>query len=228
MRGLLDILNLKVTLVTADAMCCQKETAKKIIDKEADYVLQVKQNQSSLSAAITDEIDRYARDNFEHRNLRKLTTTEKNRARVETRTVMVAPAPVTLKQKWPGLQTIGMIYRSRELVDGTESEESTSFISSLPPKMRVLAKHVRNHWSIENTLHHTLDVTFTEDKSRILQGNGPEIIVALRRFCLSILKPDTTIKDNLRSKRLLVGWNLNNLKGILLGFQAIWTCNCSG
>ena len=220
-RELLDILHLKGAVVTADAMHCQKETAQKIIDKEADYVLQVKQNQKSLSAAITEEIDRYAQDNFQHRKVRQLTTTEKNRGRLETRTVMVAPAPAALKKKWPGLQTIGVIHRRRELPDGTESEELTSFISSLPPKVRDLAKHVRNHWSIENTLHHTLDVTFTEDGSRIRKGNGPEIIAALRRFSLSILKSDRTIKDNVRGKRLLAGWNLNNLKGILLGFQAI-------
>lgn len=220
-RELLDILNLKGAVVTADAMHCQKETAQKIIDKEANYVLQVKQNQKSLSAAITEEIDRYAQDNFQHRKVRQLTTTEKNRGRLETRTVMVAPAPAALKKKWPGLQTIGVIHRRREMPDGTESEELTSFISSLPPKVRDLAKHVRNHWSIENTLHHTLDVTFTEDGSRIRKGNGPEIIAALRRFSLSILKSDRTIKDNVRGKRLLAGWNLNNLEGILLGFQAI-------
>ncbi len=134
---------------------------------------------------------------------------------------MVAPAPSALKKKWPSLKTIGVIYRHRKLADGTESEELTAFISSLPPKVRELAKHVRNHWSVENTLHHTLDVTFTEDGSRIRKGNGPEIIAALRRFSLSILKSDTTLKDNVRGNRLLAGWNLDKLKGILLDFQAI-------
>jgi predicted transposase YbfD/YdcC len=219
-QELLDILNLKGAVVTADAMHCQKKTAQKIIDKKADYILQVKQNQPSLHQAITEEIDRYAQDNFRHRKVRQHTSKEKNRGRIETRTTMVAPAPAALKKTWPGLQSIGVIYRRRELADGTESEEINSFISSLPPKVRDLSKHVRNHWSVENTLHHTLDVTFTEDASRIRKGNGPEIIAALRRLSLSILKSDTTIKDNVRGKRLLAGWNLNNLKGILLGFQA--------
>jgi len=47
-RELLEILNLKGAVVTADAMHCQKETAKKIIDQQADYVLQVKDNQPTL------------------------------------------------------------------------------------------------------------------------------------------------------------------------------------
>lgn len=219
-QELLEILNLKGAVVTADAMHCQKKTAQKIIDQEADYILQVKQNQQSLYDAITAEIDRYAQENFSHRKVRQHTTKEKNRGRIETRTTVVAPAPAALKKLWPGLQTIGAIYRRRQLADGTESEEYTSFIASLPPKVREIAKHVRNHWSVENSLHHTLDVTFTEDASRIRQGNGPEIMAALRRFSLSILKSDTTIQDNVRGKRLLAGWNLDNLKSILLGFQA--------
>jgi hypothetical protein len=95
--------------------------------------------------------------------------------------------------------------------------ETTS--KAIPPP-DILVHHLRNHWSVENTLHHTLDVTFAEDASRIRKGNGPEIISAFRRLGLSILKSDTTIKDNVRGKRLLAGWNLNNLKKILSAFQA--------
>ncbi|TWT40870.1 hypothetical protein KOR42_48660 [Thalassoglobus neptunius] len=106
-----------------------------------------------------------------------------------------------------------------------ESEELTFFISRLPTKVRNLGKHVRNHWSVENTFHHTLDVTFTEYGSRIRKGNGPEIIAALRRF-FSILKSDTTLNDKIQGKCLLAEWNLDNLKGILLGFQASESCDC--
>ena len=81
-------------------------------------------------------------------------------------------------------------------------------------------QHLRTHWSKENSLHHTLDVTFAEDASRIREGNGPEPISAFRRLSRSILKSDTTIKDNVRGKRLLAGWNLNNLKKILSSIHA--------
>jgi predicted transposase YbfD/YdcC len=68
-----------------------------------------------------------------------------------------------------------------------------NFISSLPPRVREHARHVRTHWSVENSLHHTLDVppkkrTLTEDASRIRKGNGPDITAAFRRLALSILK----------------------------------------
>jgi hypothetical protein len=73
---------------------------------------------------------------------------------------------------------------------------------------------------MENSLHHKLDAPFAEDGSRIRKGNGPEIISAFRRLSLSTLKSDTTVKDNVRGKRLLAGWNLNNLKTFLSAFQA--------
>jgi len=111
--------------------------------------------------------------------------------------------------------------RTRILSDGDMQTETSYFISSLPPLVRRHARHLREHGSIENTLHHTLDVTFAEDSSRIRKGNGPEIISVFRRLALSILKADTTFKDNVRGKRLIAGWNLDNLKGILRAFQAV-------
>ncbi len=116
--------------------------------------------------------------------------------------------------------------RTRVLSDGTTQTETFYFISSLPPLVRRHATYLCEHWSIENTLHHTLSVTFAEDSSRIRKRNGPEIISVFRRLALSILKADTTVKDNARGKRLIAGWNLDKLKGILLAFQTVWTCDC--
>lgn len=219
-RELLDVLSLKGAVVTADAMHCQKATAAKIIEKQADYVLQVKENQPTLHATLAEEFERYTENDYRDKQVRRSTKTERNRTRQETRTCIVAPAPARLKQQWMGLQTIGLMHRVRELPDGTVSQELSYFISSLPPRVRDHERHLRNHWRVENTLHHTLDVTFTEDASRIRRGNGPEITSIFRRLALSILKSDTTIKDNVRGKRLLAGWNLDKLKGILLAFQA--------
>jgi predicted transposase YbfD/YdcC len=220
-RELLDILDLKGAVVTADAMHCQRATVKKIIEQEADYVIQVKDNQPTLCAAIADEFERYGETNYADQRVRQCTTTERHRNRTETRTCMVAPAPEGLRKKWTGLKTIGLIHRVRELSDGTQSAELCYFISSLPPRVRAHAKHLRNHWTVENSLHHTLDVTFTEDASRIRKGTGPDITAVFRRLALSILKSDTTVNDNIRGKCLTAGWNLNKLKGILLAFQAV-------
>ena len=74
-----------------------------------------------------------------------------------------------------------MVYRERKMRD-KDSQEVVFFISSLPVSVKRLAKHLRGHWGIENSLHWSLDVTFGEDKSRIRCGNAPEIAGALRRL----------------------------------------------
>ena len=220
-RELLEILNLKGAIVTADAMHCQRATVQTIVKLEADYVLSVKDNQPKLLESIIDQVELWGENSFTDRCVRTHTRTEKNRGRMETRTCIVGPAPAGMRQRFTGLQTIGVIRRERVLADGSEQSDQSYFISSLDPKVRQHVHHLRNHWRVENSLHHTLDVTFSEDASRIRKGNGPEIISALRRMALSILKQDTTIKDNVRGKRLTAGWDLSKLEGMLLAFQAI-------
>lgn len=219
-QQLIDMTNLKGAVVTMDAMHCQKKTLRKIRDEKADYVVVVKGNQQKLHDRIRAEFDKHAEANFSATRLRQHSKTERSHGRIETRTCMVYPAPAELKKLWPGLQTIGIIHRERKLNSGRTTSGSSVFISSLPPKVRDHVKHLRDHWSVENSLHHTLDVTFSEDASRIRKGKGPEISAALRRLALSILKADTTIKDNVRGKRLIAGWNLQKLTGILTAFQA--------
>ena len=113
---------------------------------------------------------------------------------------------------------MGMVYRYRE-EKGTIHEETMFFISSLPPRVRKLAKHLRGHWGIENSLHWVLDVTFREDDSRIRKGNGPEIASIFRKLALNILQRDTTLKSSIRGKRLQAGWNNDMLEAILTGFN---------
>ena len=56
------------------------------------------------------------------------------------------------------------------------------------------------HWSIENSLHWVLDVTFKEDHSRIRMGYGPENIGLLRRLCVNLIKRHPS-KDSIPTKR---------------------------
>lgn len=137
--------------------------------------------------------------------------------RIERREYYVMPAPKSLRDTgdWADLRTIGMVYPERELRE-TDSHEVVFFISSLPPSVQRLAKHLRGHWGVENSLHWSLDVTFGEDKSRIRLGNAPEIAGAFRRLALSILKRDTSVKKcSIRGKRLEAGWCNDVLEGIL-------------
>ncbi len=208
-------------MVTLDAMHCQHATAQAIRDQEADYVLTVKGNQPTLHQRLAELFQRYGEDDFRARDLRRQVTSEKAHGREERREYYVAPAPRDLRDAWAAIQSVGMIYRCRrDVTSGKVHEETMYFISSLPPKVRQLAKHVRGHWQVENSLHWSLDVTFGEDASRIRKGTGVEIASIFRRLALTVLQRDTTQKENVRGKRLLAAWNNRVLEQILTGFQA--------
>jgi len=217
-QQLIDMLDLAGAVVTADAMHCQRETAAKIVAKEADYVLMVKGNQETLQLELLQAIERAFDE--EHPGLRQCQTNEKNRNRRETREVAVLPAPKDspIFARWAGIKSIGSIYRTRE-INGKLEESQTFFISSLPCKVRAISRHLRSHWSIENSQHHVLDVTFTEDASRIRKGNGPEVTSVFRRLALNILQRDTALKGSLRVKRKLCGWDEMAFQKLIAGFS---------
>jgi predicted transposase YbfD/YdcC len=217
---LLELLELTGAVVTLDAMHCQRETASAILKREADYLLVVKGNQPTLQATIQELFVAYSERNYQVPGLRRHVTVEKSHGRHERREYYVIAAPRRLPglAGWPGLQTIGMVHRRREC-NGKIEEETVFFITSLPPKVRLIARHVRGHWKIENTLHWVLDVTFNEDRSRIRKGSAPEIASTFRRLAVTLLQQDTTLKENIRGKRLRAGWNTAVLEGILAGFS---------
>lgn len=216
-QQLIDVLDLKGAVVTADAMHCQVETAGKVLAKEADYVLMVKGNQETLEAELRRALIQAFDD--ESPELRHCKTTEKNRNRRETREVTAMPVPKDHPtfRRWPGIETIGSLYRTRE-INGKLEESQEFFISSLPCKVRAIGKHLRSHWSTENSQHHVLDVTFTEDASRIRKGNGPEISSVFRRLALNVLQRDTTLKASLRGKRKRCGWDEAAFEKLIAGF----------
>lgn len=219
-QQLIDLLDLSGAVVTADALHCQCQTAEKIVAKDADFVLLVKGNQETLPAAVQQALGQAFEE--ESPRLRRCRTSEKNRDRQETREVAAIPVPKDSEvfRRWPGVKTIGGIYRCREL-HGKLEEAQVFFISSLPCRVRALSKHLRLHWGIENSQHHVLDVAFTEDSSRIRKGNGPEITSVFRRLALNILQRDTSLKGTIRRKRKRCGWDEAAFEQLLAGFNEV-------
>jgi predicted transposase YbfD/YdcC len=217
---LLAMLEIAGAVVTLDAMHCQKATTAAIVNKQADYVIAVKDNQRALTDTIYETFLAYGEDDYPAPQVRKWTTVERGHGREERRAYFIVPAPQALldQRKWAGLRSIGMVQRTR-IIDGKETTEVHYFISSLPPKVKRFARAVREHWGIENRLHWVLDVIFAEDDSRIRRGSGPEISGSLRRLAAMILSRDTSCKSSLRGKRLQAGWNNDVLAGILTGFS---------
>jgi predicted transposase YbfD/YdcC len=213
---LLEMLELAGAIVTIDAMGCQKDIAEKIVDKGADFLLAVKDNQPNLREAIETSFVKIDNQDIENTGSRHYATQEKSRGRNEERDYVIAPIPPemsALKSEWKGLRTIGRVIARVER-DGKQSEEVRYFISSLAPKVKQFAEAVRGHWGIENSLHWVLDVVFGEDASAIHIGHAPENFGFLRRFVISLLKRDTS-EGSLRRKRKRAAWSTSFLEKVL-------------
>ena len=216
---LLELLDLDGATVTIDAMGCQKEIAQKIIDQDGQYVLALKGNHPKLMQAVADTFTAALEAETPPSSLRRQVTTETSRGRQERREYYVLPAPTDLPgfDEWAELQTIVMVGRFT-MVDGSERGEVSYHLSSLPPRVKLLAQRIRAHWSIENSLHWVLDVTFTEDASRIRRGQAPQTSAMLRRLAVSILSVDSSVDDTLRGKRYRAALCTETLESILLSF----------
>lgn len=213
---LLAMLDLHGTLVTIDAMGCQKEIAEQVVEQEGDYVLMVKENQPALYAEIegleeTALADEYAGcSNFCER--------EQSHGRQELRAcwVLTDLEAVSERAKWPGLQSVIVVVRERTAGDKNSCEKHY-YISSRRMTAEQFLKVIRGHWGIENSLHWILDVVFDEDRSRVRKDHGPENLALLRRLAVSLLKAEGS-KGSIRGKRLIAGWNNDFMERVLANF----------
>lgn len=189
---LLEVLEIKGCIVTIDAMGCQKAIAKSIREKEADYVLALKGNQSSLSEMVEDLFEKGFETNFKDLDLSEHHETDKGHGRIEQRTCYALAIPKYLgnyKDEWEGLNSFICIDSTREINEEI-STEKRYYISSVKPDASKLNKVVRSHWSVENNLHWVLDVTFNEDASRIRRGMASENMTVMRHIAINLLKQD--------------------------------------
>ena len=88
-------------------------------------------------------------------------------------------------------------------------------LTSLSSNAETIAEAIRSHWGIENSLHWTLDVTFSEDESRIRKQNSPENFALLRRLAINLLKQEKTSTQSLKMKRYRAAMDNNYLVKIL-------------
>ena len=179
---LIDMLDIKGSTVTIDAMGCQKQIAAKICEKKADYVFGLKGNQTSLLSDVKlyfeQEVPTYAER-----------TLEKDHGRIEKREYYLETKIdwLTQREDWMNLNGIGMVRTSVICQKtGEFSQESRYFITSLTD-IHKFANAVRKHWSIESQLHWQLDVSFDEDASRARKDNSPLNLNILRKQALSLL-----------------------------------------
>lgn len=218
---LLELLDLRGALVTIDAMGCQKQIAAKIVEAGADYVLAVKDNQPHLLEDIQTIFGKALNADFAGLDYDCHDTKDCGHGRVENRhyTVINNPKGIRDQALWTKLSAIGICYSERTC-QGVLSEETRYFILSRPLTAKQFGRAVRGHWSIENNLHWQMDVTFSEDASRVQSLHGAENFSMLRRVALALLKRHPE-KRSMACKRLAAGLDTQFLEEILLGASKI-------
>ncbi len=216
---LLRILEISGCIVTLDAMGCQTEIAKTIVEKQADYVLAVKANQPTLLDDLREYFDWALEDKFQQTQYTKNETVDGDHGRVEVRRCYATDDCEWLRRKaeWRGLRSIAMVESQRSVGGAEPSRERRYYISSLAADAKELNRVIRSHWSIENSLHWVLDIGFREDESRIRKDHGPENMATLRHIALNLLKQDRSIKVGIKSKRKNAGWDERYLLRVLNG-----------
>jgi predicted transposase YbfD/YdcC len=196
---LIELIQLKGCVVTADALHCHRAMAKAIVDRGGHYVLAVKENQPALLADAKAAIAAAKRN-----GAKRLATAELNHGRAEKRSAIVAPVKeMGQKHNFPGLKAVACIISKR----GTDDTVSRYFLMSQPYSRTQTLRIVRQHWGIENCLHWPLDVVLDEDLARNRKDNGPANLAILKRLAVNVARAHPDTKTSLRAKLKRAGWD---------------------
>ena len=217
---LLKLLHLEGCVITLDAMGTQKKIAAQIIEQKAHYVMSLKENHETFHDEVKSlmecpetlremksqgaAVEFYSEENEDH-------------GRVEKRSCVALEKTDWFREdwQWDGLKTLVMVERHRKADKQSDySTERHFYISSLEANAEELGRIIRKHWSIENSLHWVLDVTYKEDACRVRKGHAASNLSTLRKWTLNLFKKAPG-NSSVRSKQKKAAWNQDYLIKVL-------------
>ena len=205
---LLDLLDIKGSIITIDAMGTQTEIARKVVESDADYILSLKANQKNFLEEVESVFAVQKPDSVSER-------TEKAHGRIETRQCQVLTDLTQMEgtEKWRNIQSVIRI-DSERILPGKTTRETRYYISSLKIDANKFNDYIRAHWGVENNLHWVLDMTFNEDYQRKRINNAAQNFSLVNKIALNLLKKEKS-KASLKNKRMRAGWDDNFLLKVL-------------
>jgi len=202
---MLDTLDIKGALVSADAMNSQTKIVDKIQAGQGDYLLCIKNNQKKLHNEIEAYFHKVQRDTPEF--IAHAEHTDAGHGRVEVRRCqqLLVSEWISEADRWSGLRSVIKLERERHIKGKEPTSETQYYISSLGIDPKAISQAIRAHWEVENKAHWVLDVTYKEDDCRIRKDDGAENVGVIRRFCLNMarLHPKNA---SMRRKLKMAGW----------------------
>ena len=217
MQSMLASMNIENAVITADAMHCQKETSALIRQGKGDYVLQVKKNQGNLLAEIKAYFHKCYRDIPKLLEQNHFMELDGEHGRINERNYRLLPISDWFDEteKFQDSVAVVEVIRKRELKNKV-SEETSYYITSLSSDVEDVAKYIRRHWSIENSQHWVLDVTFKEDDCKIYADDGAKNLATIRRKVFNLVKSHPS-KDSVAGKMQRACWDPKFRAEILFG-----------
>ena len=216
----LEMLDFKGAIISVDALNTQKTIAQQIVKGGGDYLMAVKDNHPTLNDSIRLHLDEMILEKFAGIEHVYHETTDGGHGRIDTRRVWATSQIDWLadREQWKNLMSVAVVESTRRVLGKGESTTTRRYyISSLKPNSgEQIAGLIRNHWSIENSQHWTLDVAFNEDQSRVRKDHGDQNLAVLRRLALGLLRRDRRVKVGAQNKRLKACRNRDYLLGVLL------------
>jgi predicted transposase YbfD/YdcC len=181
--SLLDALFLKGSIVTIDAMGCQKEIAKKIVAKEADYVLALKENHPIL---LEDVIRSFDNKSCHERHQ----TLDYGHGRIEERkcSIITDLSFILDRDSWTNMQAIVRIESQRTIKKTGAVQQETRYYITSETGAEKISHAIRMHWGVENKVHWCLDMVFGEDNSSKRKGFSAQNYSLINKIALNLIR----------------------------------------
>ena len=213
---LLDLLTIEGAIVTIDAMGCQREIARQILDKKADYILALKGNQGSLREDVELFVSEQQGNGFKDTTITHHETVDADHGRIETRTVTVIHDSAWLNHRhdWPGLKAVAIVESTRE-TSGKIETETRFYITSLTGPASRVGPAIRDHWRIENSLHWVMDMTFRDDECPVRTNHAPATLAVIRNMAQNLIR-QTPGKQSIRLHRKTAAWDDDYLASLIV------------
>ena len=213
---LLDMLAIEGAIVTIDAMGCQRDIARKIVAKKADYILALKGNQSSLQEDVRLLAAEQRANGFKDTKISQHQTIDADHGRIETRDITVIHDVGWLRERhdWPGLNGVVIVESQRETGDKTE-RETRFYITSLVLLAALIGPMVREHWAVENSLHWVMDMIFRDDECRVRTDHAPANFTTIKHMALNLIRRASG-KHSLRARRKVAAWDEDFLASMIV------------
>jgi predicted transposase YbfD/YdcC len=142
-------------------------------------------------------------------------TVDADHGRIETRTVTVIHDAAWLNHHdWPGLRAVAIVESTRE-TGGKIETETRFYITSLTAPAARVGPAIRDHWSIENSLHWVMDMTFRDDECRVRTDHAPANLAVIRHMAQNLIR-QAPGKQSIRLRRKTAAWDDDYLASLIV------------